>query len=154
MVGIQGFYFSKTGHHTKVKQPTLPYYLLKTWGRVFRYLPFPKVFVLWEMWTGMSRNWTWVVASISYDDNHCTTGTSIRIYAHTYALAPTLLCIMTPKYVHLVTKELILPHLDFEQHRKLRKKRPKVRKGHLVGNIFSLTGRLLCLTAYQPSWVF
>ena len=42
-------------------------------------IPFPRVLVLCEMQSVSSRIWTHVTASISYDDNHYTTGTSITI---------------------------------------------------------------------------
>ena len=41
------------------------------------FIPFPMVLVLCEMQLVSSRIWTRVAVSISYDDNHYTTGTSI-----------------------------------------------------------------------------
>ena len=43
-------------------------------------MPFPRVLVLCEMQTVTSRIWTRVSVSISYDDNHYTTGTSSLLY--------------------------------------------------------------------------
>ena len=40
------------------------------------FIPFPRVLVLCEMQLASSRIWTRVAVSISYDDNHYTTGTS------------------------------------------------------------------------------
>ena len=42
------------------------------------FIPFPRVLVLCEMQSVSSRVWTCVAVSISYDDNHYTTGTSIK----------------------------------------------------------------------------
>ena len=41
------------------------------------FIPFPRVLVLCEMQSFSSRIWTRVAVSISYDDNHYITGTSI-----------------------------------------------------------------------------
>ena len=39
-------------------------------------IPFPRLLVLCEMQSTSSRIWTRIAVSISYDDNHYTTGTS------------------------------------------------------------------------------
>ena len=39
-----GFSFSLTGCHTKVKEPSLTYYLTITAGRIIRFMPFVRVF--------------------------------------------------------------------------------------------------------------
>ena len=44
--------------------------------RIIGFIPFPRVLVLCEMQSFSSRIWTRVAVSISYDDNHYTTGTS------------------------------------------------------------------------------
>ena len=52
------------------------------------FIPFPRVIVLCEMQSVSSRIWTCVTMSISYDDNHYTTGTSksiVYIYIYIYA---------------------------------------------------------------------
>ena len=41
------------------------------------FIPFPRVLVLCEMQSVLSRNWTRIAVSISCDNNHYTTGTSI-----------------------------------------------------------------------------
>ena len=58
---------------------SLPYYLPIAGGRIIGFIPFPRVLVLCEMQSVSSRIWTRVVVSISYDDNHYTTGTSKSI---------------------------------------------------------------------------
>ena len=68
--------FSQTSCHSKAKEPSLPYYLPIAGGRIIRFIPFPRVLVLCEMESVSSRIWTRVTVSISYDDNHYTTGTS------------------------------------------------------------------------------
>ena len=47
---------------------------------IIRFIPFTRVLVLCEMQSVSSRIWTRVVVSISYDDNHYTTGTSFNLY--------------------------------------------------------------------------
>ena len=61
---------------TKAEEPSLSYYLPIAGGRIIGFIPFPKVLVLCEMQSVSSRIWTRVAVSISYDDNHYTTGTS------------------------------------------------------------------------------
>ena len=68
------FSFSLTSCLTKTEEPSLPYYLPKVGGRIIGFLPFPRVLVLCEMQLAWSRIWTCVAVSISYDDNHYTTG--------------------------------------------------------------------------------
>ena len=58
------------------EEPSLSYYLLIAGGRIFGFIPFPRVLVQCEMQSFSSRIWTRVAVSISYDDNHYTTGTS------------------------------------------------------------------------------
>ena len=48
------FYFSYTGCHTKVKQPTLFYYLPIAGARILGFKPFPRVLALGEMLTALS----------------------------------------------------------------------------------------------------
>ena len=52
----------------------LPYYLPIAGGRIIGFISFPRALVLCEMQSVSSRIWTRVVVSISYDDNHYTTG--------------------------------------------------------------------------------
>ena len=49
------FSFFKTVCYTKVKEPSLPYYLPITGGRIARCIPFPRVFALCEMQTATFR---------------------------------------------------------------------------------------------------
>ena len=64
---------------TKAEEPSLPYYLPITGERIIGFIPFPRVLVLCEMQSVSFRIWTRVAVSISYDDNHYTTGTVIQI---------------------------------------------------------------------------
>ena len=77
------FSFSKTSCLTKAEEPSLPYYLPIAGGRIIGFIPFPRVLVLCEMQSVLSRIWTCVAVSISYDDNHYTTGTSNMIWSLT-----------------------------------------------------------------------
>ena len=75
------FSFSKTSCFTKAEEPSLPYYLPIAGGRIIGFIPFPRVLVLCEMQSVSARIWTRVTVSISYDDNHYTTGTSFLGYS-------------------------------------------------------------------------
>ena len=70
------FSFSLTSCLTKAEELSLPYYLPIAGGRIIGFIPFPRVLVQYEMQSVSSRIWTRVAVSISYDDNHYTTGTS------------------------------------------------------------------------------
>ena len=61
------------------EEPSLSYYLPIAGGRIIGFIPFPSVFVICEMQSVSSRIWTRVAVSISYDDNHYTTGTYVGI---------------------------------------------------------------------------
>ena len=71
------FSFSSTSCLTKAEEPSPAYYLTIAGGRIIGFIPFPRVLVLCEMQSVSSRIWTRVAVSISYDDNHYATGTSI-----------------------------------------------------------------------------
>ena len=73
------FSFSLTSCLTKAEEPSLSYYLPIAGGRIIGFIPFPRVLVLCEMQSVSSRIWTRVAVSISYDDNHYTTGTSTSV---------------------------------------------------------------------------
>ena len=68
------FSFSLTSCLTKAEEPSLSYYLPIAGGRIIGIIPFPRVLMLCEMQLAWSRIWTCVAVSISYDDNHYTTG--------------------------------------------------------------------------------
>ena len=75
------FKWSLTGFNSefsfsKAEEPSLSYYLPIAGGRIIWFIPFPRVLVLCEMQSVSSRICTRVAVSISYDDNHYTTGTS------------------------------------------------------------------------------
>ena len=77
LIGMNSeFSFSQTSCLSKAEEPSLPYYLPLAGGRIIGFIPFPRVLVLCEMQSVSSRFWTRVAVSISYDDNHYTTGTS------------------------------------------------------------------------------
>ena len=73
------FSFSSTSCLTKAEEPSLSYYLPIAGGRIIGFIPFPRVLVLCEMQSVSSRIWPRVAVSISYDDNHYTTGTSKNV---------------------------------------------------------------------------
>ena len=74
------FSFSATSCLAKEEEPSLLYYLPIAGGRIIGFIPFPRVLVLCEMQSASSRIWTRVAVSISYDDNHYTSGTSYWTY--------------------------------------------------------------------------
>ena len=74
------FYFSLTSCLTKAEEPSLPYYLPITGGKIIGFIPFPRVLVLCEMQSVSFRIWTCIVESISYDDNQYTTGMEFIFY--------------------------------------------------------------------------
>ena len=55
---------------------SLSYYLPIAGGRIIGFIPFPRVLVLCEMQSTSSRIWTRVAVSISYYNNHYSTGSS------------------------------------------------------------------------------
>ena len=87
LIGLNSeFSFSYTSCPTKAVEPSLPYYLPIAGGRIIGIIPFPRVLVLCEMQSILSRNWTRVAVSISYDDNYVITGTTT--YNGWYAIKP------------------------------------------------------------------
>ena len=75
LIGLNSeFSFSLTSCLTKAEEASLPYYLPIFGGRIIGFIPFPRVLVLCEMQLAWSNIWTRVALSISYDDNHYTTG--------------------------------------------------------------------------------
>ena len=70
------FSFSYTSCLTKAEELSLSYYLPIAGRRIIGFIPFPRVLVLCEMQLAWSRIWIRFAVSISYDDNHYTTGTS------------------------------------------------------------------------------
>ena len=72
------FSFSWTSSLIKAEEPRLPYYFPMAGGRIIGFIPFQRVLVLCEMQLVSSRIWNRIAVSISYDDNHYTTGTSIK----------------------------------------------------------------------------
>ena len=64
---------------SKAEDPSLPYFLSISGGTIIGFILFPRVLVLCEMLSVLSRNWTRIAVSISCDDNHYTTGTSMKV---------------------------------------------------------------------------
>ena len=60
---------------TKAEEPSLSYYSPIAGGRIIGFIPFSRVSVLCEMQLVSFRIWTHVAVSVSYDNNHDTTGT-------------------------------------------------------------------------------
>ena len=83
------FSFSLASCLTKAEEPSLSYYLPIAGGRIIGFIPFPRVLVLCEMQLPWSRIWTCFAVSISYDDNHYTTGSSAerKIYFRWFFLS-------------------------------------------------------------------
>ena len=69
------FSFSLTGCNTKVKEPSIPYYLLIAGERIVRFILFPRLFAQCEMQTASFRIWTQVAESIIHDNNCYSTKT-------------------------------------------------------------------------------
>ena len=70
------FSFSETSCLAEAEEPSLPCYVSIAGGRIMGFIPFPRVLALCEMQSVSSRIWTRVAVSISYNDNHYTTGTT------------------------------------------------------------------------------
>ena len=71
------FSFSLTSSLTKAEEHSLSYYLPIAGGSLIVFIPFPRVLVLCEMQSVLSRIWTRVTVSISYDNNHYTMGIAL-----------------------------------------------------------------------------
>ena len=74
-VWIQSFPSPRLVASPRLKNLVCPTTLPIAGGRIIGFIPFPRVLVLCEMQLAWSRIWTRVAVSISYDDNHYTTGT-------------------------------------------------------------------------------
>ena len=104
LTGLNSEYsFSLTSCLTKAEELSLPYYLPIAGGRIIGFIPFVRVLVLCEMQSVSSRFWTRVAVSISYDDNHYTTGTWWSWYArghqpkYFYVIASFVRCSLSKK---------------------------------------------------------
>ena len=74
---IQSFPSPRLVVSIRLEEPSLPYYLPMAGGRIIGFIHFPRVLVLCEIQSVLSRIWTRVAVSISCEDNHYTTGTSM-----------------------------------------------------------------------------
>ena len=81
------FLFSETSCHTKIKEPSLPYYLLKIGGGIVECILFPRVLVQCEMQIALIRFWTCFAVLICHNDNHYITETYRLIYIHERAFS-------------------------------------------------------------------
>ena len=54
-------------------------YLTKAWGRTFRFMPFPRGLVQFKTQTTLTRIWTQVIDSISFNDNRNVTRASFMM---------------------------------------------------------------------------
>ena len=68
LTGLNLDFFSLTGSHNKIKEPSLPYYLRITGESIVGFIPFQSVLALCKMQTAMWRICTWVAMFISYYD--------------------------------------------------------------------------------------
>ena len=59
-----------TGCQTKVKEHSLPYYLLSNGRRIVGFIPFPRILAQCEMQTNSSRIWTRFAVFVSFENNH------------------------------------------------------------------------------------
>ena len=80
LTGLNSEFSFLTSCLTKAEELSLPNYLPIAGGRIIEFIPFPRVLALCEMLSVSSRIWTRVAGSISYDDNHYTTGTSYKLF--------------------------------------------------------------------------
>ena len=66
--------------HTKFKENSLPYHLVQACWRIAGLIPLPRLLMQYEMQITLSRIWTWVAMSISFDDNHYTMSAKPTLY--------------------------------------------------------------------------
>ena len=70
LIGMNSdFFFSLTSCYTKVKETSLPYFVLIAERRIVEFISFLRVLVLYVIQTALSRIWTLIAVFISYDDN-------------------------------------------------------------------------------------
>ena len=84
------FSFSLTSSLTKAEETSLSCYLPIAGGIIIGFIPFPRVLVQCEMPSVSSRIWTRVTVSISYNDNHYTTGTSNELFVYVQGKSQTV----------------------------------------------------------------
>ena len=111
------FFFSKTSCLTKAEEPNLAYYLPVAGGRIIGFIPFPRVLGLCEMQSVSSRIWTRAAVSISYDDNHYTTGTSShRCYIVTIQNKLVSSDSVNTLFIHIFTYSRFIHNFDRQNH--------------------------------------
>ena len=71
MVWLKSFPSPRMVFKPRQKEHSLPYNLPITGGRTDGFMPFQRALAQNEMQTALSRIWTQVADSISYDNNSC-----------------------------------------------------------------------------------
>ena len=82
LTGLNSEFSLSTGCSTKVKEPSLSYYLPIAGERIVGFIPYSRLLVLCKMRTASSRIWTLVNVSTSNDRNHYTTSVYITPHIH------------------------------------------------------------------------
>ena len=75
-----------------VKEPSLPNYQSIARGRIVEWIHFPRALELFEIQAALSRIWTCITLSISYDDDHYIAGLSLPLSLSLYIYIYILLC--------------------------------------------------------------
>ena len=84
------FSFSSTCCLTKDKELSLHYCLPIVGARIIGFIPFPRVLVQCEMQSALTRIWTRIALSISYDNNRYPTGH----LPHGHKFFKTMMCLL------------------------------------------------------------
>ena len=69
---------------SRVKEPSLSFYLSIDWGKIVEFITFQNVWAICLMHTSSSRIWTRVPVSISNDGKHCITHASLSLSLYIY----------------------------------------------------------------------
>ena len=111
------FSFSYTSCLTKAEEPSLPFYLPIAGGGIIGFPHFPRVLVLCEMQSVSSMIWTRVAVSISYDENHYNTGTSICIFRYfSFGMEVTVVLWLSSKKMDTARRVRFLDETDWISH--------------------------------------
>ena len=99
---------------TKAKEPSLPYYIPITGGRIIGFPPFPRVLVLHEMQSASSRFDD--AMSISFNDNHYTTGTCVCVCVCVRACVCMHACVCACAHVRVIVNITVIINYYSEKH--------------------------------------
>ena len=88
--------------HTKIKEHSLPYYLLIAEGKIAGFISFLKVLVLCEMLILLSGIWTRGALFTPYDGNHYTSDTD---YIYLYQLVTLAQSAGAVEYIGCISAE-------------------------------------------------